>query len=62
MVTSSMGNEERIRQKIAPQSEKQVFLRGDRGVLFGDLMDIFDRLQRAGVSKIGVVTKGPEDR
>ena len=54
--------EERIRQKMAPLADKQVFLRGDAAVQFQDLMDIFDRLQGAGVEKIGIVAKRPGER
>jgi biopolymer transport protein ExbD len=54
--------QERIRQKMEAASNKQVFLRGDGGVQFRDLVDIFDRLQGAGVTKIGVVTKAPGER
>ena len=54
--------EERVRQRVANLSDKQVFLRGDAQVQFQDLMDIFDRLQGAGVQKIGIVAKRPGER
>ena len=54
--------QERIRQKMERVSEKQVFLRGDGAIQFQDLMDVFDRLNRAGVTKIGIVTKVPGER
>ena len=54
--------QERIRQKVEPLTEKQVFLQGDRGVLYEDLIDVFDRLQAAGVTKVGLVTRRPGER
>jgi biopolymer transport protein TolR len=54
--------EERVRQKMAPLAEKQVYLRGDGAVLYSDLMDVFDRLKNAGVEKVGLVSKAPGER
>jgi biopolymer transport protein ExbD len=51
--------QERIRQKMEGATEKQVYLRGDAGVLYQDLMDVFSRLSAAGVEKVGLVTKFP---
>src|SRR5262245_38151517 len=54
--------QERVRQKMETLTDKQVFLQGDRGVLYEDLIDVFDRLQAAGVTKVGLVTKLPGER
>ena len=51
--------QERIRQKMENQSEKQVFLRGDAGVQYQELMELMDRLKDAGVEKVGLVAKLP---
>jgi biopolymer transport protein ExbD len=53
---------ERVRQKLENVSEKQVFLRGDRGLSYGDLMDVFDRLKGAGVERVGLETQMPKPR
>jgi len=53
---------ERVRQKMETLADKQVFLRGDGGVQYQDLVEVFDRLQIAGVQKIGLVTKLPGER
>ena len=37
------------------RADKQVFLRGDGGVHYQDLMDVFDALKAAGVENIGLV-------
>jgi len=49
--------QERIRQRLETAQDKQVFLRGDGAIQFRELMEVFDRLMRAGVTRIGVVTK-----
>jgi biopolymer transport protein ExbD len=43
-------------------SDKEVYLRGDGGVQYQDLMEVFDRLKSAGVEKVGLVTKQPGER
>jgi len=54
--------QERIRQKMENRSEKQVYLRGDGGVQYQDLVDVFDRLKAAGVEQVGLVAKLPGER
>lgn len=49
--------QERIRQKMENQSDKQVYLRGDAGVQYQELMEVFDRLKDAGVERVGLVGK-----
>jgi biopolymer transport protein TolR len=53
---------ERIRQKMEHAAEKQVYLRGDGGVLYQDLYDVVDLLKDAGVEKVGLVAKAPGER
>src|SRR5213082_1532974 len=54
--------QERIRQKMESRAEKQVYLRGDGGVQYQDLVDVFDRLKAAGVEQVGLVAKLPGER
>jgi biopolymer transport protein TolR len=54
--------QERIRQKMESLADKQVYLRGDGGVLYQDLYEVFDRLKDAGVERVGLVAKAPGDR
>ena len=53
---------ERVRQKMERATSKEVFLRGDGSVRYQELMDIFDRPRGAGVEKIGMISKLPEER
>jgi biopolymer transport protein ExbD len=59
---SAVVLQERIRQKMETATDKQVYLRGDGGVQFQDLMTIIDRLKDAGVSNVGLVAKAPGER
>ncbi|HEX3702246.1 MAG TPA: biopolymer transporter ExbD, partial [Vicinamibacterales bacterium] len=54
--------QERVRQKMEGHADKEVYLRGDGGVQYQDLMEVFDRLKGAGVEKVGLVTKQPGER
>jgi biopolymer transport protein ExbD len=54
--------QERVRQRLESLTDKQVYLRGDGTVQYQDLVDVFDRLQAAGVAKVGLVTKMPGER
>ena len=54
--------QERIRQRIERLSDKKVYLRGDGGVLYQELMEVFDRLKAAGVTDIGLVARLPDQR
>ena len=54
--------QERIRQKMENRTDKQVYLRGDGGVLFQDLMEVFGKLQDAGVTTIGILLRTPQEQ
>ena len=43
-------------------ADKKVYLRGDRGVLYDDVVKIIDVLKAAGVADVGLVTDIPERR
>ena len=51
--------QERVRQKMVGQTDKQVYLRGDGGVQLQELMEVFGRLQAAGVSNVGILLRAP---
>lgn len=54
--------EERMRQTMLTRSDKEVFLRGDGGVTYQQLMEVMDHLKAGGVDKVGLVTKLPGER
>lgn len=53
---------ERIRQSMLMRTDKEVFLRGDGGILLQELIDVMDRLKEAGVEKVGIVARLPGER
>ena len=54
--------QERVRQKMETSANKEVFLRGDSGVQYQDLMNVIDALKGAGVQNIGMVARMPSER
>jgi biopolymer transport protein ExbD len=52
--------QERMRQKMENQSEKQVYLRIEGTLQVQDQMDVIDRLKAAGVQTIGIVAATPK--
>ena len=54
--------QERVRQKMENRANKEVYLRGDAGLVYQDLVNVFDLLKGAGVEKIGLVNKLPGER
>jgi len=53
---------ERVRQKMEGVADKKVYLQGDGSVLYQDIYDVFDRLNEAGVTDVGLVAKAPGER
>ena len=52
--------QERVRQIVEKLADKKIYLRGDGGVQYQELMEVFDRLKAAGVTDVGLVAKLPE--
>jgi biopolymer transport protein ExbD len=53
---------ERIRQVTDGRADRDVFLRGDGGILLQELVEVMDRLKEGGVEKVGIVMKPPGER
>jgi len=53
---------ERIRQVTDGRANRDVFLRGDGGILLQELIEVMDRLKEAGVENVGIVLRLPEER
>ena len=54
--------QERIRQVLLSQADKEVYLRGDGSIMLQELMDVMDELKEAGVQRVGIVADVPRDR
>jgi biopolymer transport protein TolR len=54
----------RLEEVLVPMLESRpgepVFVKGDRGVEYGRVVEVLDLLHRAGVTRIGMVTEKPE--
>ncbi len=63
--TVALGNTRVARARLedalarAGAAQRPVFLRADRGVPYGDVVELIARLRRAGVSSLGLVTQPP---
>jgi biopolymer transport protein TolR len=44
------------------RAEETVFLKGDRDVPYGRVIEVLDLLHKGGISKVGMVTDRPEER
>ncbi|MFN7940642.1 MAG: protein TolR [Thermoanaerobaculia bacterium] len=44
------------------RGDEMVFVKGDRDVTYGKVIELFDTLQRGGITKVGLVTERPEPK
>ncbi len=56
----------RIAERLLPMLEAReddtVFLKGDRNVEYGRVVEVLDLLHQAGVTRIGMITERPDER
>ena len=53
---------ERITVEMDARTERNVFLRGDGGITYDELMSVMDRLKQGGVEEVGLVVDFPDGR
>ena len=53
---------DRLRVDLAARSEKDVFLRGDAEITYGELVQVFDVMNEGGVQQVGLVLAQPSGR
>jgi biopolymer transport protein TolR len=51
---------ERLLPLIEARSDETVFLKGDRELAYGRVVEVLDILHRGGITQIGMVTERPE--
>ena len=51
---------ELIQQVMDGQSDRQVFVRGDGGITYQELISVMDELKAGGVQEVGLITELPE--
>jgi biopolymer transport protein TolR len=47
---------------IASRIEREVYLRADRNVPYGFVVEVMAEVRKAGVDKLGMITESPEGR
>ena len=53
---------DRLTPQLASRRGETVFLKGDRDVAYGQIIDVLDILHRGGVENVGMVTERPLKR
>jgi biopolymer transport protein TolR len=53
---------ERLTPMLKARGDDSVYLKGDRDVPYGKVVEVLDLLHRGGISKVGMVTERPERR
>ena len=56
------GLEPRLREAIKTRTDKTIYLKADQGLSYGFVVETMDRIRRAGVEKLGMVTEPARDR
>ena len=56
------GLEPRLRDALKARTDKTVYLKADQGLSYGFVVETMDRIRRAGVEKLGMVTEPARDR
>jgi biopolymer transport protein TolR len=54
--------EGRLRELLATRTDKTVYLKADQGLSYGLVVEMMDRVRRAGVEKLGMVTEPSRER
>ena len=52
--------DQRMREELVGESGRDVFIRGDAGITYQELMTVMDELKEGGVSNVGLVAEVPE--
>jgi biopolymer transport protein ExbD len=50
--------EDMLRKIYEERKDKTMFISGDGGLRYGDIVDVIDAAKGAGVEKVGIITEG----
>ena len=53
---------DRLLPMVRAHQDETVFIKGDRDVAYGRIIDVLDTLHRGGIERIGMVTERPDKR
>jgi biopolymer transport protein TolR len=56
------GLEPRLRDALKARADKTVYLKADQALSYGFVVETMDRIRRAGVEKLGMVTEPARER
>ena len=54
--------ESTLRAAFTGRTDKTLYLKADAGLEYGEVMDAMDRVRRAGIEKLGMVTEPTRER
>ena len=56
------GLEAALRQAFANRTDKTLYLKADAGLAYGAVIETMDRVRRAGIERLGMVTEPARER
>ena len=56
------GLEQALRQAFANRADKTLYLKADAGLSYGTVVETMDRVRRAGIERLGMVTEPARER
>src|SRR5260370_42708860 len=56
------GLEEALRGAFANRTDKTLYLKADAGLAYGTVIETMDRVRRAGIERLGMVTRARRER
>ena len=56
------GLETALRQAFASRTDKTLYLKADAGLQYGAVIETMDRVRRAGIERLGMVTEPARER
>jgi len=59
---SSNGLEMELRRTFANRTDKTLYLKADAGLAYGAVVETMDRVRRAGIERLGMVTEPARER
>jgi len=59
---SSNGLEMELRRTFAYRTDKTLYLKADAGLAYGAVVETMDRVRRAGIERLGMVTEPARER
>lgn len=59
---SIVSVEERLEEIFSDRKKKEIYLKADKGIKYGYVMEVMAAAQRAGVQRVGMITTHPQDK